>query len=141
MQVYTINMVHFVIYGIVGWCLEIIWTGTSSLLNGDVCLTAKTYLWMFPIYGLVLLFEPLHDVIRIWPMWGRGIVWMLLYFAVEYLTGWILSSIIGTIPWDYSRNVFNIHGLIRLDYAPAWFVAGLLFEKIHDWLDQIQIVQ
>ena len=132
-------MVHFVIYGIVGWCLEIIWTGAGSLLNGDVCLTATTYLWMFPIYGLVTLFEPLHDAIRLWPMWERGTVWMLLYFAVEYFTGWVLSVLIGTIPWDYSSVAFNIQGLIRLDYAPAWFVAGLLFEKIHDWLDQIRI--
>lgn len=132
-------MVHFIIYGLLGWCLEIIWTGLSSLLSGDICLTAKTYLWMFPIYGLAILFEPLHDVIRFWPTWMRGFVWMLLCFAVEYLTGWMLQATLGTIPWDYSRAALNIHGLIRLDYAPAWFVAGLLFEKIHDWLDRIHI--
>ena len=134
-------MIHFVVYGIVGWCLEIIWTGAGSLLDGDVCLTAKTYLWMFPIYGLAIVFEPLHDVIRLWSVWGRGSVWVLLYFAFEYLTGWILSIILGTIPWDYSRATLNIHGLIRLDYAPAWFVAGIVFEKIHDWLDRVRIYQ
>ncbi|MDK2986766.1 MAG: hypothetical protein PWQ96_2410, partial [Clostridia bacterium] len=26
---------------------------------------------------------------------------------------------------------------IRLDYAPVWFTAGLLFEKLHDFLDNI----
>lgn len=139
LQVYAIGMVHFIIYGLLGWCLEIIWTGLGSLLNGDVCLTAKTYLWMFPIYGLAILFEPLHDEIRPWPTWLRGTVWTLLCFAVEYSSGWMLHAILGTIPWDYSRAAFNIHGLIRLDYAPAWFVAGLLFEKIHNWLDKIHI--
>ncbi|WP_188398888.1 hypothetical protein [Sporomusa sp. GT1] len=134
-------MLHFIIYGLLGWCLEIIWTGVGSLLDGDVFLTARTYLWMFPIYGLVIVFEPLHDIIRYWPAWRRGTVWMLLYFAVEYLTGWLLSVVLGTVPWDYSLAALNIHGLIRLDYAPAWFVAGLLFEKVHDRLDHVRIYQ
>lgn len=132
-------MKRFVIYGLLGWCIEVIWTGLGSLLIGDVRLTAKTYLWMFPIYGLVILFEPMHDAIRFWPLWKRGVIWMLLCFTVEYLTGWMLRSMLGTAPWDYSQAFFNIHGLIRLDYAPAWFGAGLLFEKIHDWLDQARI--
>ncbi len=140
-QAYTIPMLHFIIYGLLGWCLEIIWTGVGSLLDGDVCLTARTYLWMFPIYGVVILFEPLHDIIRYWPAWRRGTVWMLLYFAVEYLTGWLLSVVLGTVPWDYSLAALNIHGLIRLDYAPAWFAAGLLFEKVHDRLDHVRIYQ
>ncbi|MGI6093254.1 MAG: hypothetical protein GX348_04700 [Veillonellaceae bacterium] len=132
-------MKRFIIYGLLGWCLEVIWTGLGSLLSGDVRLTAKTYLWMFPIYGLVILFEPVHDAIRFWPVWQRGLIWMLLCFTVEYLTGWMLQSMLGTAPWDYSQAVLNIHGLIRLDYAPAWFGAGLLFEKVHDWLDGVRI--
>lgn len=132
-------MKHFIIYGMLGWLVEIFWTGLGSLLNGDVRLTAKTYLWMFPIYGLAILFEPVHDAIRHRPARVRGTIWMLLCFAMEYISGWILLDIIGTVPWDYSQAFFNIHGLIRLDYAPAWFVAGLLFEKIHDWLDRVRI--
>lgn len=132
-------MKRFIIYGIAGWCLEIIWTGLGSLLMGDVRLTAKTYLWMFPIYGLAMLFEPIHDSIRFRPLWVRGTIWMLLCFVVEYISGWILRDITGAVPWDYSRAMLNIHGLIRLDYAPAWFIAGLLFEKMHDWLDRVRI--
>ena len=132
-------MVHFIIYGLLGWCLEIIWTGIGSLLERDVRLTARTYLWMFPIYGMVVLFEPVHDAIRHWPFWERGIVWMALSFTVEYSAGLALSRLIGRPPWDYSHAALNVNGLIRLDYAPAWFVAGFLFEQIHDWLDQIMI--
>lgn len=128
-------MKHFIIYGLIGWLLEIIWTGLGSLLTGDARLTAKTYLWMFPIYGLLILFEPLHEVIRYRTFWIRGTVWMVLFFALEYFTGSILRNLIGTVPWDYTSSFFNIHGLIRLDYAPLWFAAGLLFEKIHDWLE------
>jgi hypothetical protein len=27
-----------------------------------------------------------------------------------------------------------VHGYIRLDYAPIWFLVGLGLEVIHDWL-------
>lgn len=128
-------MQRFLIYGLLGWCLEILWTGLGSLFAGDVRLTSQTYLWMFPIYGLAVLFEPLHDYIRPLPFWSRGLLWMLLFFTVEYLTGWLLKNIVGTAPWDYSYAFFNIHGLIRLDYAPVWFCTGLIFEKVHDWLE------
>lgn len=33
-------------------------------------------------------------------------------------------------PWDYSHAKTNIDGVIRLDYAPLWMAAGLLFERI-----------
>jgi uncharacterized membrane protein len=38
------------------------------------------------------------------------------------------------VPWDYTGTPLAVAGVIRLDYAPAWFVAGLLFERLHDWL-------
>ena len=132
-------MLHFIIYGLLGWCLEIIWTGLGSLINRDVRLTAKTYLWMFPIYGSVVVLEPVHEMIRLWSVVERGIVWMLLCFSIEYLSGWLLRRMLGTVPWDYSRAVLNVQGLIRLDYAPVWFVAGLLFEQIHDFLIRIGV--
>lgn len=129
-------MKRFIIYGLIGWFLEIIWTGLGSLLSGDVRLTSTTYLWMFPIYGLVVLFEGLHENIRPHPYWARGLFWMVLFFTVEYLTGWLIRSLVGTAPWDYSQAFFQVDGLIRLDYAPVWFAGGLLFEKIHDWLER-----
>ena len=33
-------------------------------------------------------------------------------------------------PWDYSSSQIQYKGLIRADYAPLWFLTGLLFEKI-----------
>ena len=35
---------RFLIFGCLGWCIEILWTGFHSLLLGDGALTAKTYL-------------------------------------------------------------------------------------------------
>lgn len=119
--------------------MEIIWTGLGSLLTADPRLTSKTYLWMFPIYGLAVFFAPVHEFIRPWPFVIRGLLWMITFFTVEYLTGWLLHFFVGAIPWDYSQARFQIHGLIRLDYAPVWFTLGLLYEKMHDWLHHLRI--
>lgn len=137
---HTRAMYRFFVYGALGWCLEVLWTGLGSLLSGDVRLTAKTYLWMFPIYGLAVLFEPVHDRIRAWPITLRGLVWMVLFFAVEYASGWLLRFLTGVSPWDYSHARWQIDGLIRLDYAPVWFGVGLLFEKVHDRLRRMKIL-
>ena len=50
-------------------------------------------------------------------------------FAGEYLTGSLLKRH-NACPWDYSSSPYSVRGLIRLDYAPYWFGAGLIFEKI-----------
>ena len=126
---------RFIIYGLIGWCVEVFWTGMGSLLTGDIKLTGQTYLWMFPIYGLAVFLELIHNKIRDWPIILRGLLYTLLIFSIEYLTGWFLQSTIGLCPWDYSDTRFSLNGFIRLDYAPAWFTAGILFEMLHDLLE------
>lgn len=125
---------RFLVYGILGWVLEVLWTGAGSALQGDPRLVSQTYLWMFPIYGSAVLLEPLHDRIRRWPWVARGLLWTALIFGIEYSSGWALQTAVGRVPWDYSEAVLSVDNFIRLDYAPAWFVAGLLFERVHDWL-------
>lgn len=129
------DMKRILIYGAFGLLVEIAWTGTCSMLAGDVSLTATTYLWMLPIYGVTaLLLERVHDEIRAVPIWVRGSIWMMLIFSFEYGYGYLLRSQLGVCPWDYTGASFAVDGLIRLDYAPAWFVLGLLFEHLHDYL-------
>ena len=112
----------------------------GALLSGDWQLPGFTYLWMFPIYGLAVLLEPLHDEITNWPWYIRGMVWVVIIFAIEYTTGWLLELALGRCPWDYSGTTpFHVRGLIRLDYAPAWFSAGFLFEGLHRTLDKIKL--
>ncbi|KUG02433.1 protoporphyrinogen ix oxidase, putative form, hemj [hydrocarbon metagenome] len=131
---------RFIIYGFVGWIFEIVFTGTGSLLRGVLSLTGYTYLWMFPIYGMALFLEPVHDRIRSAPWPIRGIIWVSLIFFIEYVSGWLLSNIIGFCPWDYTGfSPYVVDGFIRLDFFPFWFTAGLIFEKIHGFLDSINI--
>lgn len=127
-------MRRFVLYALSGWCMEVVFTGIGSLLRGDPTLTSKTYIWMFFIYGLAIVLEPIHNRIRSLPVIVRGVIYMVLIFATEYLTGFLLYKLIGQCPWDYSGSRFSVNGFIRLDYIPAWFAVGLLFERLHDTL-------
>lgn len=67
------------------------------------------------------------------PVWRHGINDMVLIFTTEYLAGSFLRGA-GICPWDYTGRVMNIDGLIRLDFAPFWFLTGLLFE----WLTLVK---
>lgn len=122
-------MRNFLRCGLTGWCLEIIFTAMSSLRRRNMRLTGTTSLWMFPIYGCAALLSPLFRRMRKRPVFLRGITYMTLIFSVEFLSGRFLRSR-KLCPWNYERSRYNIGKVIRLDYAPFWFSAGLLFERI-----------
>ncbi len=65
---------RFLIYGILGLVIEVIYTGMASLLKGDFSMQGFTFLVMIPIYGLAIFFEPLHNRLRSNPWWIRGLV-------------------------------------------------------------------
>ena len=129
---------RFVIYGLLGLCAEVLWTGLGSMINGDVRLTGSTYIWMFPIYGLTVFLEPIHNRIRHFSIFTRGGVYMVLIFTIEFSSGLLLRELLGVCPWDYQYEPLSIYGLITLRYIPVWFAAGLIFEKFHDTLIRIE---
>jgi hypothetical protein len=134
-----------VVYGLAGWCSEVVTTGLRSHgRDGDWRLTGTTYLWMLPIYGsAAVLFEPLHEVARrnAWPWWARGVAWTAGIYAVEAASGEGLRRVTGEVPWDYSRPrghkpvPRHWRGLVRPAYAPVWFAVGMGMERLHDLLD------
>jgi len=113
-----------------GWCMEILWTGLHSLFRKDFRLTANTSIWMFPIYGLAVFLEPVCDIMMPLPIVLRGAAYVVFIFAAEYAVGTALKRL-RVCPWDYSGSRFHVKGIIRLDYAPVWFAAGLIIEFIH----------
>ena len=120
---------NFLTCGTAGWCMEIIFTSIHSLFDKDPKLVGNTSIWMFPIYGMASLLKPVCTLLKKQSLWLRGSVYTLCIFTGEYLTGSFLRRF-KACPWDYSKSPLNVKGLIRLDYAPLWFGAGLLFEKI-----------
>ena len=125
-------LTRFLVYGAMGWCFEVVFTGVcAALFEKDRAATGKTYLWMHPIYGVTALgLEAVHDRLSAIHWILRGLCYVVIIFAAEYASGMVLKRVLGKCPWDYAGKGLHVSGLIRLDYAPAWFVAGLLFEPL-----------
>lgn len=122
-------MKNFFKCGVFGWSLEILWTSFHSLCRREYKLIGQSSAWMFPIYGMAAVIRPLSVLFRPLGVISRGLIYMSGIFSMEYLTGSILKKR-GVCPWDYSGARLNYRGLIRLDYAPLWFLIGLFYEKI-----------
>lgn len=120
---------NFIKCGTTGWCMEITFTALGALRRRELPLIGQTSLWMFPIYGCASLFRPVFSLLRHCRMVTRGTVYALSIFGAEYASGRFLSAH-GLCPWNYDRHHWHVNGLIRIDYFPFWFLAGLLFEQI-----------
>lgn len=121
---------RFFIYGSIGLCLEILWTGMTALFYGDTTLTGHSSIIMFPIYGGVVLLEPAFIQLKDSSLLLRGVVYMTLIFSAEYFSGLLLTGL-NICPWSYTNALLNIKGVIRLDYMPLWFSVGLLYENLY----------
>lgn len=137
------------VYGLAGWCSEIVTTGLRSRgRDGNLRLTGTTYLWMLPIYAVAaVLFEPAYDAARKadTPWWGRAALWTAGIYTVEAASGAAIRQVTGEVPWDYSRprgskpEPTHWRGLIRPAYAPVWFAVGLGMEQLRGLLDRVEL--
>lgn len=126
MKKFIHNYIHC---GLLGWFLEIIFTAFHAFRRRDMRLPSTTSVWMFPIYGLAALFAPLSRLMRRRSILFRGLVYTGVIFTGEFATGlWLRRR--DLCPWNYEHSRWNLAKVIRLDYAPWWFVTGLLFERL-----------
>ncbi|HVW80114.1 MAG TPA: hypothetical protein VHB69_04140 [Mycobacteriales bacterium] len=137
------------VYGLAGWCSEIVTTGIRSRgRDGNWRLTGTTYLWMLPVYGsAAYLFEPAYAATKRagTPRWARALLWTAGIYAVEAASGEAIRALTGEVPWDYSRPrgrkrvPAHWRGLVRPAYAPVWLAVGLGMEQLHDLLDRVAV--
>lgn len=120
---------NFFYCGIVGWCLEIIFTALGSMRRKELTLTGTTSIWMFPIYGLAAFLSPICKLVQKQHSFIRGLTYAILIFIAEFVTGSLLMRK-ELCPWNYQRSKWNINKVVRLDYLPCWIFAGLLFERL-----------
>lgn len=120
---------NFIKCGITGWCIEIAFTALGSLRRREMPLMGQTSLWMFPIYGSAAFFKPLFALLKKCSLFVRGTIYALTIFSAEYASGRLLEKH-EICPWNYNRCHWHVNGLIRVDFFPFWFLAGLLFEKL-----------
>lgn len=124
------NFIHnFLHCGLLGWCLEIIFTAFHSFRRRDLRLSGITSIWMFPIYGMAAFLAPISRLLKGRNFIFRGLVYSGIIFLCEYVSGTMLRKR-GLCPWNYERSRWNLGKVIRLDYTPCWFISGLLFERL-----------
>lgn len=120
---------NFLHCGLLGWCLEIIFTAFHSYRRRDFKLSGMTSIWMFPIYGLAAFLAPISRMLKGKNLIFRGFVYTGIIFTCEFVSGTLLRKK-GLCPWNYERSRWNVGNVIRLDYTPCWFISGLLFERL-----------
>ena len=131
------NFIHnFIHCGLLGWCLEIIFTAFHSFRRRDLKLSGATSVWMFPIYGLAAFLAPICRLLKGRNFLFRGLVYTGIIFSAEFCTGTLLQKR-DLCPWNYARSRWNLGKVIRLDYAPCWFISGLLFERLLSESDRL----
>ncbi len=122
-------ILNFIRCGTVGWCMEIIFTALDSFRKRKFSLKGNTSIWMFPIYGCASLLTPICRMLKGKSPMVKGLTYAALIFTGEFISGTLLSRK-NICPWDYSRSKWHIKKIVRLDYLPFWFMAGLLFERL-----------
>ena len=56
---------NFIKCGVYGWGFECLWTGLHSIVSREnKKLTCRTSMWMFPIYGMASLIQPIHKLLK-----------------------------------------------------------------------------
>ena len=121
---------RFLLCGMIGWCWEIFVTGLyNAFTDKKQKMMGHSSLLMFPIYGAAFLIIPVYKIFKNTSIFFRGTIYTCMIFIGEYLSGTFLKKR-DMCPWDYSNAKFNIGGVIRPDYAPAWFILGLIYEKV-----------
>lgn len=137
---YLFRIFHYATFG---FSLEVVFVAITNVVDGNITkedrrLKGSTYLWMLPIYGLMLpfIFEPVYGIIADWYVPFRFISWAVLITAAEGLSGWAYDKVLGFCPWDYSQSRWKIfdRGYAKWTLVPAWGLAGLVLEKYSDLL-------
>lgn len=131
------------IFGAVGITMEVLFTALSDYRSHrDKRLPGYSYAWMLPIYGATpVALERLYPRLKSFSTATRLGVYVPLIMAAEYASGWALRRATGACPWEhnYRQARWNVDGLVRLDYVPAWAVATWLFEALHKELAQTHL--
>lgn len=126
----------FILFGVIGIAFEIFCTSLGSLKKKkDKCLRGTSSLWMFFVYGFIypiILFVSIY--FSEYHILFRGLIYMVLFYSLEFISGFILKKC-RAVPWDYSNDTkYHFKGLIRLEFAPMWFIGGLISEAIYIYL-------
>lgn len=126
------------LFSVVGLGLETIFTAALDWKRDPKRhLMGYSSIWYIPLYAVTpVFFQAFGPSLFGLPWPARGLIYLAVIWAMEYLGMLALRKLLGTSPSEesYYKAKWNVHGLIRLDFAPSWFAAGLAFEYFYRWL-------
>lgn len=121
------------IYALHGYATEIIFTaGWEFVFNLNWKLMGNTSIWIMPIYGISgLVCEKIQDwcMARKLSLPVRGVVYLIWTYIWEFSSGFVLKQF-DLCPWDYTAFDADFMGLITLEYAPLWYILGLILDTV-----------
>lgn len=125
-------LILFFFFSLFGVGVEVFFSSIHDFIRyKDLAFKGRSYLWMFPLYGLMgIIIGPLYEALIDIPFLLRGFVYMILIFAAEFAYGYLLKLIIKKCPWEY-KSKWAIKGVVRLDYLPFWLVMGYIVELLY----------
>lgn len=120
---YCYTFLLFLIYGFIGWIVEII-----DILIIDKKIMNRGFMFgpICPIYGVGILLM-IHFLKRY--IDTPIILFMLaivIFTVLEYITGYAMEKIFKVKWWDYSNFKFNLHGRICLETTIPFGIGGML---------------
>lgn len=137
---------RWLLFGMLGMLFEVCAMAWAVGRDGNLSLRGASSPWMLPIYGLIgIVLEPISRPLikkRV-PLVVRALLYMLLIFAVEYISGMIFlyfginkrgAGNMHTV-WDYGWTRYNLHGQIALELAPTWYALALTLEFLYKRID------
>jgi len=133
----------YLAFGYIGVTTEVFFTAIAQIIHSlekgqqvDLGFKGVSWMWMFPIYGLVSVFFPIvNKFVKNNHFLLRGLVYGIVLIMVEFVMGALLDFITGSCPWDYKTG-WQIKGYVRIDFLPWWAFFCLMNEKIYLFLDK-----
>ena len=148
MTIFLVLSFLFFAGSLIGWGLEVFWRKFFSKNNPEHRWLNPGFLHgpYLPLYGLslcILFLLSFINVSCIQHTWLQKCmlfaIMALCITAVEFIAGIIFIKGMRIKLWDYSKNRFNIMGIICLQYSFYWMLlSGLYYFLIHpkilEWL-------
>ncbi len=116
----------FFIYCIIGYIFELVIMLTEK--KGLTFHRGFLFGPYLPVYGsgclaITLLLGNISNIFLIF------IASFILTGVIEYLTGYLIEKIFGLRWWDYSKDKFNIKGIVRLKTLVIFGIGGIIIVK------------
>jgi uncharacterized membrane protein len=143
MQLSTADLVLFMIYSYGGATLEHLnyyFGGTQPKALANPIITG------FPIYGMgaymLIWLNDMLDKHQIHNCLIKFFLFATILTIFEYCVGLIVgagskSYVNGMVAsWDYSKQPFNLNGIVSLKHFVVWGILGLILIQVHPYLKQ-----